>query len=110
MQRKSKSARRICISVIFHSRCLNIDEKERWTSAQLTKHPFLIISSPASNSNSIYALDQANDPAEAEKEMDEEIILRTLGQLNITSKTRLMTDFEVLESLGQGGFGDVIKV
>ena len=54
--------------------------------------------------------DSGLDAAHSDGAYDEANLLHTLMELNITSRTRLVTDFDILESLGKGGFGDVIKV
>ena len=96
--------------IFFINRCLNIDEKERWTISQLVKHPFLIAANTTKNNIALAAADNSSGHDEADKQLEEENFLRTLNELNIANKTRLMTDFEILDSLGQGGFGSVIKV
>lgn len=87
-----------------------MDEKERWIASQLVKHPFLIFTTYAKSNVAPAVADSYHGHEEADKELEEANLLRTLNELNIQNKTRLMTDFEVLDSLGKGGFGDVIKV
>ena len=97
-------------SEFYFSRCLNIDEKERWSASQLLKHPFLVVLNLGKSNIAVANAESANEHEEADKAADEYDLLRTLNEFNIPNKTRLVTDFEILDSLGQGGFGSVIKV
>ncbi len=74
------------------------------------KHSFLIAQSMPYNINNSQVNDSVQDAGQGEGANDEANFLYSLSALNIPNKTRLLTDFEILESLGKGGFGDVIKV
>lgn len=74
------------------------------------KHPFLIVANSGKSKIAVAYTESANEHEETDKAVDEYDLLRTLNELNIPNKTRLVTDFEILDSLGQGGFGNVIKV
>ena len=87
-----------------------MDEKERWSASQLLKHPFLVSANSVKINNPSAFAEAISGHEETDKAIEDDDLLRTLSELNIPSKTRLVTDFEILDSLGQGGFGSVIKV
>ena len=76
----------------------------------MLKHPFLIVANSAKNSIALAGAESFNGHEEGDKALEEDNLLQALNELNIPNRTRLVTDFEILDSLGQGGFGSVIKV
>ncbi|CAB3984769.1 eIF-2-alpha kinase GCN2-like [Paramuricea clavata] len=89
----------------FFARCLYPDDGEQWSASQLLKHPFI---SPTCMLSSLAVEGVAErDEADGDNCMGESPYWRRdiVGHSN-----RLRKDFDVLESLGKGGFGSVRKV
>ncbi|XP_048732268.2 eIF-2-alpha kinase GCN2-like [Ostrea edulis] len=91
----------------FLNKCLIKDDKTRWSVHQLLEHSFiraaLPLSLPISRPETYQDLDSQDDDFS-----DEEQPLIT--PYEASGQSRLTNEFEILKSLGKGGFGDVIKV
>ncbi|KAF5288488.1 hypothetical protein FQA39_LY15417 [Lamprigera yunnana] len=89
----------------FLTRCLGKEEKERFTAAQLLNHPFLKFPverlSPQRNINE-YAVN--------EEALPEGPHIRTFSHSNSTGQSRVESEFEVMQWIGKGAFGEVLKV
>merc|ERR1719233_690277 len=92
----------------FIRKCLNRDEKERWSADMLLEHDFI------KEEMVRYTINEK----EARDSSPEKVLKsRSPSPTNIPSipsanqgQSRLCQDFDVLSWLGRGGFGDVIKV
>lgn len=97
--------------------CLKADERDRMSATQLLGHSFItaVIASSisngkeaAKNNNGIAgndgALSPVDQPAHEEPVPDFSFFSGVLG------KSRVKCEFEELQFLGKGGFGNVIKV
>ncbi|XP_066249145.1 eIF-2-alpha kinase GCN2 isoform X1 [Euwallacea similis] len=84
------------------SNCLTKDEKERYTANQLLNHSFfhkpIVHFSPHH-----LAIETPNNRLPSP-----EITLSTLPSQNL-GQSRISSEFEILENLGKGAFGDVLK-
>ncbi|KAK4885013.1 hypothetical protein RN001_001284 [Aquatica leii] len=91
----------------FLTRCIAKEEKERFTAAQLLNHPFLKVPlerlSPQRNIDEFVATEGALPEPPL---MD----IRTLSHSNSTGQSRVESEFEVMQWIGKGAFGDVLKV
>ncbi|XP_042202280.1 eIF-2-alpha kinase GCN2 [Callorhinchus milii] len=93
----------------FLSRCLCVDDKERWSTQQLLEHPF--IKSPVSCSPSTRPHSPDDDLNYAEALIPSRDILGMCSHLDSQRQlSRYYTEFEELALLGKGAFGAVIKV
>lgn len=84
------------------------DEKRRYTATQLLNHPFL--RSPIIGFSPKH-LPEATAPIRAaspENPSDDMKLLLTPG--NVSGQSRVQNDFEFLQHIGTGAYGDVIKV
>lgn len=83
------------------------DEKDRYTAAQLLQHPFIRTpierQSPQRHISEI-ALPMPGSPEPCIND------LKTLTQRNSNGQSRVESEFEVMQSIGKGAFGDVLKV
>lgn len=88
-------------------KCLKKDERKRWSAEQLLEHSFiktpLIHISPLNLPN----LPQEDEEKKHQPELDTDIrqYVSSLG-----GHSRIANEFEILEWLGKGAFGDVLKV
>ncbi|KAH0562864.1 eIF-2-alpha kinase GCN2-like isoform X1 [Cotesia glomerata] len=89
----------------FLSKCLNRDEKLRWSAKQLQQHNF--IRTPIVNELSLpkHCDDEDNNSESEEPTFDLRTYLPSLD-----SNSRFKNEFEILKLLGEGAFGDVWKV
>ncbi|XP_030764956.1 eIF-2-alpha kinase GCN2 [Sitophilus oryzae] len=87
----------------FLTRCLNKDEKSRYTANQLLNHPFfhktIVHFSPQ----------QALQDLPLERNVSPEITHNLSASSTGNSQSRIDNEFEILEHLGKGAFGDVLK-
>ncbi|XP_037078616.1 eIF-2-alpha kinase GCN2-like [Pollicipes pollicipes] len=83
----------------FLARCLEPVEKRRWSAEQLTQHGFL------SGEVGPTSVPTPSAPASPDAEPSATGIVATPGP-----SQQLATNFLILEHLGTGGFGDVLKV
>lgn len=91
----------------FLHKCLIKDDKTRWSVHQLLDHTF--IKSSISLSLPITKQEtQQEVNSQDEDSSDEEQPVIT--PYEASGQSRLTNEFEILKSLGKGGFGDVIKV
>lgn len=90
----------------FLSKCLISDERKRWSAEQLLHHSF--IKTPL-----IHALSPPKIPRRDEQESQEpeepDIDIRQYVPL-LGGHSRITNEFEILDWLGRGAFGDVLKV
>ncbi|XP_066598971.1 eIF-2-alpha kinase GCN2 [Prorops nasuta] len=88
----------------FLSKCLINDERTRWSAEQLQQHGFIknpiVRSPPRLNQNNEQKVSQ---PEQADA--DAQLRSPALG-----NQSRIQTEFEMLQWLGKGAFGDVLKV
>ncbi|XP_076353947.1 eukaryotic translation initiation factor 2 alpha kinase Gcn2 isoform X2 [Tachypleus tridentatus] len=91
----------------FLRKCLQTDERERWSAQQLLDHPFLkpFVSKSLSVKNW-----KTTEEADYKKEEEEAEILLPPMLTETTGHSRLKDEFVILKWLGSGGFGDVLKV
>lgn len=89
------------------SKCFVKDEKERSTASQLLNHPLFrkhsIPQSPARN------IEQIDIGKNISPEVTQNDFLVSL-QSQVNGQSRINNEFEFLQHLGKGAFGDVIKV
>ncbi|XP_039757544.1 eIF-2-alpha kinase GCN2 isoform X1 [Pararge aegeria] len=90
----------------FFSRCLIEDEQYQWTAEQLVEHVFLLDVAPSKLLNGKEKTDSADSGSEDE---DGDIRIRDISTLG-NGQSRLNVEFEVLNWIGKGAFGDVVKV
>ncbi|KAK5647909.1 hypothetical protein RI129_002801 [Pyrocoelia pectoralis] len=91
----------------FLMRCLVKEEKERSTAAQLLNHSFIKVPlerlSPQRNMDEFAITKNASpEPILAD--------IRTLSHSNAGGQSRVENEFEVMQWIGKGAFGDVLKV
>ncbi|CAD6209191.1 GSCOCG00003773001-RA-CDS [Cotesia congregata] len=78
----------------FLSKCLNSNERLRWSAKQLQQHNFIRIP----------LISELSSPKHSDKQEN------NLETEEPTSDSRMKNEFKILESLGEGAFGDVWKV
>ncbi|XP_053613621.1 eIF-2-alpha kinase GCN2 isoform X2 [Plodia interpunctella] len=88
----------------FFSRCLTEDEHSQWSAEQLMNHGFLV-DAPVKQIGG----KRKDDGGSGSDDEDAVKKIRNLGPA-INGHSRLADEFEVLAWLGQGAFGDVLKV
>lgn len=92
----------------FLLKCLKKDERKRWSAEQLLEHSF--IKTPLIH---ISPLNLPNLPQEDEEKKHQPEELDTDIRQYVSSlggHSRIANEFEILEWLGKGAFGDVLKV
>lgn len=89
----------------FGFRCLVKDESERYTAAQLLNHSFF------RKTTMHFSPKHVAEEVAMERNISPEMVhdLLALSQLS-NGQSRLNSEFEFLQHLGKGAFGDVIKV
>lgn len=100
----------------FLSNCLKTDERNRMSASQLLTHSFItsVITAGLSNceeaiqNNGIAATDRALSPIDQPEH--EEPVPDFSFFSGVPGKSRVKCEFEQLQFLGKGGFGNVIKV
>ena len=106
---------RIRYSLFLYS-CLKADERNRMSAAQLLGHSFITAIIPsglpngkeAVKSNGIPRNDGALSPVDQPEH--EEPVPDFSFFSGVAGKSRVKLEFEELQFLGKGGFGNVIKV
>uniref|UniRef100_A0A6P7FHC6 non-specific serine/threonine protein kinase n=1 Tax=Diabrotica virgifera virgifera TaxID=50390 RepID=A0A6P7FHC6_DIAVI len=91
----------------FLTRCLAKEESDRFTASQLLNHSFF--NRPIVN----FSPKDANEVIETERNYSPENIqadLQILSQNLSNGQSRINNEFEFLQHLGKGAYGDVIKV
>ncbi|KAJ8309409.1 hypothetical protein KUTeg_014283 [Tegillarca granosa] len=102
----------------FLDKCLLKDERQRWPVHQLLEHNFIKTPLQAishfvqpKNSKTKNKDNQLQQNTNSESNTDEEDQVELfITALEASGQSRLTSEFEILKSLGKGGFGDVIKV
>lgn len=86
-------------------RCLAKDESERYTAAQLLNHSFFRKTAVH------FSPKHVTEEVAMERNVSPEMVhdLLALSQLS-NGQSRINSEFEFLQHLGKGAFGDVIKV
>lgn len=99
----------IAFSLFFYAfyRCLAKDDKDRFTAAQLINHPFL--KNPLERYSPKRSI-ESNIPSRNASPENPGLDLKSLLSTNGTSQSRVQTEFEVLDCLGKGAYGEVFKV
>ncbi|KAL4238496.1 Eukaryotic translation initiation factor 2 alpha kinase 4 [Mactra antiquata] len=97
----------------FLAKCLLRDDKLRWSCSQLLDHQFVKEPIPLMIN---FNQDTDNKKAKEKEKLstsdnsDEEELHPFIMAWEASGQSRLTIEFDVLKSLGKGGFGDVIKV
>ncbi|XP_060805089.1 eIF-2-alpha kinase GCN2 [Amyelois transitella] len=86
----------------FFSRCLTEDEHSQWSAEQLMNHGFLV--------DAPVELITGRKRDNGSSSSDDEDAVKKISSLGINGHSRLADEFEVLSWIGQGAFGDVLKV
>ncbi|XP_078593658.1 eIF-2-alpha kinase GCN2-like isoform X1 [Branchiostoma floridae x Branchiostoma japonicum] len=96
----------------FISRCCETDERARWSTQQLLDHPFLkpTVADVLTQADNNQAPSNQGGPGVQEEDSPADTSGVDPSDLSWQSRSRLHNEFEELEWLGKGGFGDVIKV
>uniref|UniRef100_A0A0C9QMD1 non-specific serine/threonine protein kinase n=1 Tax=Fopius arisanus TaxID=64838 RepID=A0A0C9QMD1_9HYME len=89
----------------FLSRCLNNNERSRWSAEQLLQHSF--IRTPLERGLAPPKTPRGHEQEEEPEEPAQDVNMYLPATLN---NSRIQNEFEVLKWLGKGAFGDVIKV
>ncbi|XP_076664601.1 eukaryotic translation initiation factor 2 alpha kinase Gcn2 isoform X3 [Andrena cerasifolii] len=90
----------------FLLQCLVNDERKRWSAEQLLQHTF--IKAPLARALSPPKIPRKDEQDNRETEETDTDIRRYVQSLG--GHSRITNEFEVLEWLGKGAFGDVLKV
>ncbi|XP_060076346.1 eIF-2-alpha kinase GCN2-like [Ylistrum balloti] len=101
----------------FLTKCLLKDDRHRWAVHELLEHPFIKSSIPLTvHYTQVKPLDKpqtsgdGDNQKDEEEEEEEEKEQPFITAFEASGQSRLTNEFEVLKSLGKGGFGDVLKV
>ncbi|XP_063427677.1 eIF-2-alpha kinase GCN2-like [Mytilus trossulus] len=101
----------------FLTKCLMKDERHRWSVYQLLDHSFIKEELPHTIHYAPHkpaATEENEKKQDVNKDNDSEdddlADLPFITALEASGQSRLTNEFEVLRSLGKGGFGDVIEV
>ncbi|OWF52320.1 Eukaryotic translation initiation factor 2-alpha kinase 4 [Mizuhopecten yessoensis] len=104
----------------FLTKCLLKDDRHRWAVHELLEHPFIKSIIPLTvHYTQVKPLDSPQKPGSEEVEEDnqeegeeeeEEEEKPFITAFEASGQSRLTNEFEILKSLGKGGFGDVLKV
>ncbi|CAG2226148.1 EIF2AK4 [Mytilus edulis] len=101
----------------FLTKCLMKDERHRWSVYQLLDHSFIKEELPHTIHYAPHkpaATEENEKKQDINKDNDSEdddlADLPFITALEASGQSRLTNEFEVLRSLGKGGFGDVIEV
>ncbi|XP_043791915.1 eIF-2-alpha kinase GCN2 isoform X2 [Apis laboriosa] len=90
----------------FLLKCLINDERKRWSAEQLLQHSF--IKTPLAHALSPPKISRKDEQEIHEPEEPDTDIRQYVPPLG--SHSRITNEFEILEWLGRGAFGDVLKV
>lgn len=90
----------------FLLKCLINDERKRWSAEQLLQHSF--IKTPLAHALSPPKIPRKDEQEIHEPEEPDTDIRQYVPPLG--SHSRITNEFEILEWLGRGAFGDVLKV
>lgn len=83
------------------------EEKERFTAVQLLNHPFVRV--PLERLSPQRHVDETTNVQNISPEPTV-TDLKTLAQSNSMGQSRVQSEFEVMQWIGKGAFGDVLKV
>eukprot|EP01135_Chromosphaera_perkinsii_P006095 Nk52_evm1s396 gene=Nk52_evmTU1s396 len=96
--------------VSFLKRCFEKDQNKRWSIEKLLRHPYLGVKESFSRRGSREA-DEDGESMMRDTQQDTELDVEDGPELPMNSLlSRYRTDFEEIEFLGRGGFGQVAKV
>lgn len=91
----------------FLNGCLTQEEKNRLTAAQLLNHPFLKSPLQRQSPKRKIEVDVTSRNTSPENPV---LDFKMLANSNCNNKSRVQTEFEVLDCLGKGAYGEVFKV
>ncbi|XP_069116071.1 eIF-2-alpha kinase GCN2-like [Argopecten irradians] len=104
----------------FLTKCLLKDDRHRWAVHELLEHSFIKSSVPLTiHYTHVKPMDKPQTPCgegagdgdhqktDVEEEEEEQPFITAF---EASGQSRLTNEFEILKSLGKGGFGDVLKV
>ncbi|CAG7836539.1 unnamed protein product, partial [Allacma fusca] len=95
----------------FLKKCLTTNEHSRWTATQLLEHTFLKMQLQKGPSLRCIRENRSHDDVDKNREdQDKEIDTKSFILPLCKGVSRLQNEFEVIQWLGKGGFGDVLKV
>ncbi|KAK3093827.1 hypothetical protein FSP39_020697, partial [Pinctada imbricata] len=94
----------------FLTKCLMKDDRLRWSTFQLLEHSFIKNAIVHHITTGKSTHQDNKEDKDDEKSSDEEEDQPLITPYEASGHSRLTNEFEVLKSLGKGGFGDVIKV
>ncbi|XP_067942850.1 eIF-2-alpha kinase GCN2-like [Watersipora subatra] len=92
----------------FLSQCFIADEKTRWSATQLAEHQFLKVKESATRLDSKSAQDE--EKGVSDDETDQDSHLEAIIPRDSSGASRLAQEFLLLGIIGEGGFGQVLKV
>lgn len=90
------------------SRCLEKDEKKRPSAAQLLSHAFMRV--PMEKCSPQRPTEDNNRGPSSPALSPEPAVADLMSRSSLSGQSRVQSEFEVMQWIGKGAFGDVIKV